>query len=174
MSAYCSRCETQNSTDAQFCIQCGGDLGALPVAQPLPLARVHYAGFWLRFLAAFIDGIIIQVVIIPISIVIQVILGATGASNQMPMAGLQIAGALLTMPFSIIGAWLYEAKMESSPRQATLGKMIFSMKVMDMAGQRISSAGPVDGILPSIFLELLFSSATSWLASRKRSRPFMT
>lgn len=44
--------------------------------------------------------------------------------------------ALLT-----IGAtWLYEALMESSSYQATLGKMIFGLKVTDLYGNRIDFA----------------------------------
>jgi len=40
----------------------------------------------------------------------------------------------------IFGSWLYEAFMLSSPYQATLGKMIFGMKVTDLNGNRISFA----------------------------------
>src|SRR5208282_6521696 len=38
----------------------------------------------------------------------------------------------------LFGSWLYEALMESSSYQATLGKMIFGMKVTDLYGNRIS------------------------------------
>ena len=40
----------------------------------------------------------------------------------------------------IFGSWLYEAFMLSSQYQATLGKMIFGMKVTDLYGNRISFA----------------------------------
>ena len=40
----------------------------------------------------------------------------------------------------LVGNWLYEAIMESSTKQATVGKMIFNMKVTDLQGQRISFA----------------------------------
>ena len=43
---------------------------------------------------------------------------------------------LVTIPTS----WLYCALMESSSYQATLGKMIFGMKVTDLCGNRISFA----------------------------------
>jgi uncharacterized RDD family membrane protein YckC len=40
-----------------------------------------------------------------------------------------------------VGAsWIYEAAMESSSKQATLGKMVFGMRVTDLAGNRISFA----------------------------------
>ena len=41
---------------------------------------------------------------------------------------------------TIAASWLYEALMESSSYQATLGKMIFGMKVTDLYGNRISFA----------------------------------
>ena len=37
-------------------------------------------------------------------------------------------------------SWLYGALMESSPYQATLGKMALGMKVTDLYGNRISFA----------------------------------
>ena len=41
---------------------------------------------------------------------------------------------------TIAASWLYEAVMESSSYQATLGKMILGMKVTDLYGNRISFA----------------------------------
>ena len=41
---------------------------------------------------------------------------------------------------TIAASWLYEALMESSSYQSTLGKMIFGMKVTDLYGNRISFA----------------------------------
>ncbi len=41
---------------------------------------------------------------------------------------------------TIAASWLYEAVMESSSYQATLGKMILGMKVSDLYGNRISFA----------------------------------
>ena len=76
-----------------------------------------YAGFWRRFLAALIDGIL---------------LGIVGGilTSQMDQTA---SGSIST----IIG-WLYYAGMESSSRQATLGKSLLGMTVTDLRGQRIS------------------------------------
>src|SRR6266849_5653813 len=41
---------------------------------------------------------------------------------------------------SALVSWIYEAALESSPYQATLGKMALGMKVTDLAGNRISFA----------------------------------
>jgi uncharacterized RDD family membrane protein YckC len=47
-------------------------------------------------------------------------------------------GGGVTIVLTIFGSWLYEAFMESSSYQATLGKMICGMKVTDLNGSRIS------------------------------------
>jgi uncharacterized RDD family membrane protein YckC len=70
--------------------------------------------------------------------VIGVMVGMFGTAAHMPLAQIQIAGGILGFPVGVIGTWLYGALMESSSRQATLGKMIFSLKVTDLQGRRIS------------------------------------
>ncbi len=130
---YCNKCGTTNSVEAQFCSRCGSALNPLPAAQspaaavaaacpytPVGAAAVGYGGFWIRVVAFIIDGIIVRAVAWPFSM----IFGLGG-----------LAGMLV-----VFGSWLYEAFMLSSPYQATLGKMIFGMKVTDLSGNRISFA----------------------------------
>jgi len=83
----------------------------------------NYAGFWVRFGAAFIDGLITTAIGF-------IILYATGGSfeNQSPINNL----------INVVIAWIYAAAMESSDRQATLGKIAVGIKVTDMNGERIS------------------------------------
>jgi uncharacterized RDD family membrane protein YckC len=38
----------------------------------------------------------------------------------------------------ILGGWLYSALQECSSQQATIGKRVLGIKVIDLAGQRIS------------------------------------
>jgi uncharacterized RDD family membrane protein YckC len=54
--------------------------------------------------------------------------------------GLHLLGGGVVAVVIVFGSWLYEAFMLSSPYQATLGKMIFGMKVTDLSGNRISFA----------------------------------
>lgn len=85
-----------------------------------PMApEVKYAGFWLRFLAIFLDGIVLNVV----SYIIF------GSKNT---------GTTAYYSITIIVLWLYYAIMESSPWQATLGKKTMGIKVTDLNGNRIS------------------------------------
>lgn len=114
---------------------------------------VKYGGFWLRLVAYFLDGLIIG---IPTMIVIVVIfLGLGGVAyvrshfpanmdpDQINANVSNFIGAIfgfyaLMILAVIVISWLYYALMESSERQATLGKMALSLKVTDMAGNRMS------------------------------------
>jgi len=84
--------------------------------------QLHYAGFWLRFLALVIDSLIVVLA----GVIFGFILGAMGGSAKS-----------LDIPF-FIASWLYCALMESSPRQATIGKMVLGISVTDLSGNRIS------------------------------------
>lgn len=86
----------------------------------------NYAGFWLRFVALIIDGIILA---IPRTIVAFVLL-AIGLS--------QGAVNLLVAVLSLLLYWFYFATMESSANQGTLGKMALGLKVTDENGNRLS------------------------------------
>jgi uncharacterized RDD family membrane protein YckC len=92
------------------------------------------AGFWMRFGAAFIDGLIINGPFVVIRLVI------TGGSNdylQDPVGATAMLLLLVNL-ISIIASWLYFALQESSPHQATLGKRALGIRVTDLNGQRIS------------------------------------
>ena len=80
-----------------------------------------YAGFWNRFAAAFLDGLVILVV----EIVLLTVLPSSGVM------------AVVLPILILVMVWLYEALLVSSPRQATLGKMAVGIKVTDLAGERI-------------------------------------
>ena len=83
-----------------------------------------YAGFWLRAGAIIIDFIGLFIVNFIISFVLVTILG-------------QRAGGALGNIVSIVTNWLYFAYMESSPNQATFGKMVVGLRVTDLNGNRI-------------------------------------
>jgi uncharacterized RDD family membrane protein YckC len=87
--------------------------------------------------AAVIDFVILRVVVSPIRLFFGG-LGLAGMMSGIPHIGLAILGGGVTFVALIFASWLYEAFMESSSYQATLGKMIFGMKVTDLQGGRIS------------------------------------
>jgi len=84
-----------------------------------PEMEFYYAGFWERFGASFIDGLVLM---IP-SFALQYLLG--------PMQSILV---------NIVIGWLYSALQESGPEQATLGKRAVGLKVTALSGERISFA----------------------------------
>jgi uncharacterized RDD family membrane protein YckC len=90
--------------------------------------------------AVIIDGIIVEAVVVPVSLFIGMAVGLAGFAVRMPSVGIQLVGAIIGAAIGFLGGWLYEASMESSSKQATLGKMALGLKVTTEAGQRISFA----------------------------------
>ena len=107
------------------------------------LLPANYAGFWIRFLASLLDGIIVGVVsvviFVPVGIAIA-LAGAAGATSGDPGDLDFIEGPLMALNYvvSISLQWLYEALLTSSAKQATLGKMALGLVVTDLNGNRIS------------------------------------
>lgn len=152
---FCNKCGAQNTAGAQSCNRCGAPTSptsanpatsnpASPYSAPAPAyppvapaIGVRYGGFWIRVVAAIIDWIIVRVVVSPIHLIFGG-LGLAGMMSGVPHHGLALFGGGLTLIVTLFGSWLYEAFMESSSYQATLGKMIFGMKVTDLNGNRIS------------------------------------
>jgi uncharacterized RDD family membrane protein YckC len=144
---FCTKCGTPNAANAQFCSSCGAALSPVPAGAAAPAAPVPYAavvpgaygGFWIRVVAAIIDAIIVRVVAWPIGMVFG-LGGLAGMMGGFPHRGLGLhtLGGGVVFVLVIFGSWLYEAFMLSSPYQATLGKMIFGMKVTDLNDNRIS------------------------------------
>jgi uncharacterized RDD family membrane protein YckC len=101
---------------------------------------VEYAGFWIRFGAAIIDGILVNIAGVIVGFIagffIGFSMGASGASNS----EIETAAGIVGNVIGILIAWLYEALMTSSPTQATLGKMAVGVKVTDLSGNRINFA----------------------------------
>ncbi|MBL6447528.1 RDD family protein [Fulvivirga sp. 29W222] len=116
-----------------------------PVSEQRP---VEYAGFWLRFVAYIIDAIILS---IGYWIIISPLLGLLGLGTfnsfssgnmseeeMMGVASIFSGSIVLIQIVSIILYWLYFALMESSNKQATVGKMALGLVVTDMHGNKIS------------------------------------
>lgn len=169
---YCSKCGSEVSPTASFCAACGQPITSLapaaltPVATP-PIAAplmapppsytgsvsavapggVGYAGFWLRFVAYLIDGVISGLAFLLLLIPLFVLTGAGAALSNIgsPDDIGENAAALLGFGFIagffgiiLLVSWLYYAFSESSSWQATPGKKMLSLYVTDLSGQPIS------------------------------------
>lgn len=78
---------------------------------------MEYGGFWKRFVAYLIDGVLLAIVGVIINFIF----------NE------NVAGFL-----TFIIGWGYFAGLESSARQATIGKGALGLAVTDTDGRRIS------------------------------------
>ena len=93
---------------------------------------MNYAGFWTRFLALIIDSVIVQICAGLVGFMAGAIYGAGGGSAE----GAGVLGFFI----GLLGGWFYYALMESSSKQATLGKMAMEIYVTDLDGKRITFA----------------------------------
>ncbi len=204
MSISCPKCQTENADHSLFCQQCGASLAfrqpnpfavtpgtaagaeipvapieasASPYAAPraaAPAAAVQtadiFAGFWLRLIATILDGIIVNIVfwVISFALISAIASGGNASAVGAASVGLYI--------FSIVGNWLYWALMESSSKQATLGKMALGLKVVDEQGERIGfgrATGRYFGkLLSSLIIGVGFLMA-AWTRKRQALHDLM-
>jgi uncharacterized RDD family membrane protein YckC len=174
---YCSKCGGEISSATAFCSTCGqaiaGLVPAIPSLSPVdpnvpasvmapsysgvqyaPVVTasyggVTYAGFWLRFVAYLIDGVVSGMAFLILLVPLFILTGAGAALSNIGSredisdnAAVFLGLEFLLGFFGIIllVSWLYHAFSESSSWQATLGKKMLNLKVTDMAGQPISFA----------------------------------
>jgi len=111
--------------------------------------EVRYAGFWLRFVAYLIDDIIMGIAgfLISLPFIGGIIFSAIGIGDDPESTENIVKGVtgILGSVFGlivviVIAGWLYFALMESSKKQATLGKMALGLRVTDLEGNPISFA----------------------------------
>lgn len=88
-------------------------------------ADMRPAGFWIRFGARFIDGVVFRVVFFLLEVALGAVVGADLA-------------ALLLFPVYLLSLFLYETLMTASKWQATLGKRALSIKVVTRGGERLA------------------------------------
>jgi uncharacterized RDD family membrane protein YckC len=163
---FCSRCGLRVEEGNRFCQGCGQEVGAAVAAAPVAASALPppyagsaqvsvaqpYAGFWLRFAAALVDGVILGIPFWLIMVALIFMFGGFGMiihriPQSSPPTDPREVMALLAPFFMafflgwlifMIMQWLYFAGMESSARQATFGKSVMSLRVTNNDGQRIS------------------------------------
>ena len=164
---FCSSCGATVKEGSTFCGTCGKPVSDIVV--PAPAAPVAgavvaaggpaiipggmaaardtglYAGFWLRVVAAIIDGLLIGIpfVVMVVLIFASAIpmlrdLGAEPNSNPFALISLLLPRLLLLAAVGLVGTWLYWSLLESSSWQATLGKKALGLYVTDLTGARLS------------------------------------
>ena len=142
---FCSQCGRYFQTDDMIRYQdvwvCAGckELFFQRVRQGVTdevLVQRHYAGFWMRFLAWFLDGLIL---ILP-NMVINLAVQATRTTSLRP-GEIDVATTLLQWAVSLMYEMLFIGRFG-----ATLGKMACGIRVIVSDGSRVGlrqSCGPM-------------------------------
>lgn len=142
------------------------------------MIEFKYAGFWKRFLAHLIDQILIgfisSVILIPIFAAFgfgifsqfnklndHEFRNVTFQINEFDNPSVAEISVMLFIIFFLVVIlniinWLYYALMESSQKQATVGKIILNLQVTDLSGSRISFGRATGRYFAKIISGLLF------------------
>ena len=94
---------------------------------PAPQVQTKYAGFWLRVCAALIDGTLLSIPVVSVGFLL--------GYHDPPGAD---ALLLFVQLFNFVFVWFYNAVLESSAWQATIGKHLLGLRVTDVHGHQIS------------------------------------
>jgi len=162
---YCSKCGAFLAAGAAFCASCGNPVVPAAVAAAAGVTvpanvgvagfsttrSVSYAGFWLRLVAHFIDGLILGAAIFAVLIPLLFLTGLVTTLERLPnrMEGMEgqpnpaVIGAIFSLIFTFVAVavliqWLYYAYLESGEKQGTWGKQALGLYVTDGEAKRIS------------------------------------
>lgn len=130
----------------------------------------NYAGFWLRLAAAIIDGIVMTLITLIPALALGYLVGVNMAGTSSAYvieATAEVLGNLL----GFVVGWLYYTLLESSKYQATFGKKLLGLRVVDLDGNRIGfgkANGRYFGKLLSLFTLLIGHFMMGW-TKRKQS-----
>ncbi|PSJ46518.1 hypothetical protein C7H85_07760 [Zobellella endophytica] len=95
------------------------------------LNKARYGGFWRRLFAYLIDVLLMTV---PMALLLSWLLGVDPTLAEPDAQTYQQAESW----YGLVLWWLYFALLQSSPWQATIGKKLLGMKVIDAQGRRLS------------------------------------
>ena len=160
MPVTCQRCGWQGE-QAQYCARCGADLGTSPaaartsfppplVAQPEPrpvrvAAVIRPAGFWIRFVAVLIDGVVLLVAQGILISAGWILSSGTMGGGMAVKGAVNLFGPLIGAVYGIVFHWLWGQ---------TLGKMALQIKVVSVDGGPLSF-GQATGRYFATFLSAL-------------------
>jgi uncharacterized RDD family membrane protein YckC len=127
------------------------------------VADLSYAGFWRRFVAFLIDAILVFIVLFLFGRILDGI-GLDRLADPFISDDMTDGSTLLGIarwifsnsPISLVISVLYYAGMESSIRQATLGKLALGIIVTGLNGERISFARATGRYLARLLSDTIF------------------
>lgn len=150
----CATCGKNNPDGTPFCKSCGKPLVGFSISGSpassdsfaTPDTPRQPAGFWLRFVAACIDFIILALLVGVVTSFTAVAMGTwkaflnlkPGESPAQVISAFGMQAMFIIFASFVIGGWLYFSTMESSVYNGTIGKMIVGLRVTDAQGRRVS------------------------------------
>jgi uncharacterized RDD family membrane protein YckC len=190
---FCSKCGTQNPATAQFCQSCGLTISsglapnqaaaparayaAAPPAAYVAAPAVPYGGFWIRFLAHLIDHVILGAVAAPLFFIMVlpaiIRIARQAEQDQEPSPEMIVAivsSAFVYIALAFVGQWLYEALLTSSSWQATIGKRVLRLNVVDEAGKRIGFGRAAGRFFAKILSSMFFCIGFIMIGFTERKR----
>ena len=133
----CPRCGADNYAASIFCASCSALLNQISEISP---HRGRPGGFWRRFWAVWLDGLLVMLGAVMLAAVIGALFGLILAVSGKGAENVEEIGRHAGRIVFVVSHWLYFTLMESSSRQATFGKSALGVRVTDVQGKRISFA----------------------------------
>jgi len=126
---FCQKCGHKNQDGATFCAACGTKISNSGNASMLGATSASYAGFWIRVGAYCIDVVVLLIPILLISSLLKL------SESSPSEAGVT---KLLEFFFNVMVWWIYMAVLNSSAWQASVGKKVLGLKVVDKNMNRLT------------------------------------
>jgi uncharacterized RDD family membrane protein YckC len=124
--------------------------------------EVEYAGFWIRVGAALIDSVLVLMVIVPLLVAIYG-WGYFGEQTSLVAGPADFLISWVAPAVAIIAFWLY--------RQATPGKMVLSLRVVDATtGDTLSLGQSVGRYLGYYVSTIPLLMGLIWVAFDRRKQ----
>lgn len=121
------------------------------------LSEVKFAGFWIRFAAFIIDALFFVAVMIPFDLIF---------SNEI----FPEKQSIESLYASNLMALLYEIILTASVWQATIGKKILGLKVVDANFNRLTIGKSIGRFILKIPSFLVFCLGFFWVGLDKKKR----
>ncbi len=138
LTLACPHCGHEVLEEAQFCHLCGIVLGAHVGAVVRPMPKMEFGSLWRRFVACGIDIGIVLLMYAPCWLAFTWILETLAGWQVIDREDARFLAGMTAVIFFAVSDWVYNARMNSGSRQATLGKYWMGLKVTNLFGERIS------------------------------------
>ena len=118
--------------------------------------EVKYGGFWRRFIAHLIDGVVLLIITTLVMFLFTGNFAASYSFNESDFDFETFKNVFGGGLFSLIISITYYAGLHSSKHQATIGKMALDMRVVKTDGTRITFLRGVGRYFSSFLSGLIF------------------